>query len=52
LCEAFPGGGGRRAAAGINHLPAADVERFVRAFSDYFSGCGQGTHAPQDAGAR
>lgn len=40
LCECFDGGGGRRAAAGINRLPADDVERFVRAFSDYFGGCG------------
>lgn len=45
LCEAFPGGGGRRAAAGINQLAAADVERFVRAFSNYFAGCGEGAHA-------
>ena len=40
LCECFDGGGGRRAAAGINRLPADEVERFVRAFSDYFGGCG------------
>ena len=45
LCECFEGGGGRRAAAGINRLPAADVECFVRAFSDYFGGCGGRTHA-------
>jgi hypothetical protein len=45
LCECFTGGGGRRAAAGINRLPAAEVERFVRAFSDYFGGCGGRTHA-------
>jgi hypothetical protein len=45
LCESFSGGGGRRAAAGINRLPADEVERFVRAFSDYFGGCGGRTHA-------
>jgi len=45
LCERFEGGGGRRAAAGINRLPGADVDRFVRAFSGYFAGCGGGAHA-------
>ncbi len=37
LCAGFASGGGRRAAAGINRLPAADVEHFVRSFSEYFS---------------
>ena len=32
LCRAFPGGGGRKAAAGINDLPAAELERFMAAF--------------------
>ncbi len=32
LCRQFPSGGGRAAAAGINHLPEADVERFLAAF--------------------
>ncbi len=32
LCLAFPTGGGRQAAAGINQLPAADFTRFVAAF--------------------
>lgn len=45
LCERFEGGGGRRAAAGINGLPAADVARFVRAFSDFFAGCEGRAHA-------
>ncbi|KQV40216.1 DHHA1 domain-containing protein [Massilia sp. Root335] len=45
LCEHFAGGGGRRAAAGINGLPAADIDRFVRAFSDYFAACGGLAHA-------
>ncbi|WP_083684579.1 hypothetical protein [Massilia putida] len=44
LCERFAGGG-RRAAAGINRLPAADVDRFVHAFADYFAGCGRRAHA-------
>lgn len=32
LCRRFPTGGGRRAAAGINDLPAADLDVFVAAF--------------------
>lgn len=32
LCSQFETGGGRSAAAGINHLPEADVDRFVAAF--------------------
>jgi hypothetical protein len=32
LCRQFETGGGRSGAAGINHLPAADLERFARAF--------------------
>lgn len=32
LCSRF-GGGGRARAAGIDHLPAADLERFVAAFA-------------------
>lgn len=32
LCRKFPGGGGRRAAAGINGLPESELETFVRAF--------------------
>jgi hypothetical protein len=37
LCERFATGGGRKAAAGINHLPAAELDRFIAAFCDYFS---------------
>ncbi len=33
LCRQFESGGGRKAAAGINHLPEADVERFLAAFA-------------------
>lgn len=32
LCRRFPTGGGRRAAAGINHLPEADFDAFAQAF--------------------
>ena len=32
LCRQFPSGGGRAAAAGINHLPEADIEAFLAAF--------------------
>jgi hypothetical protein len=32
LCRQFETGGGRKAAAGINLLPAADLERFIAAF--------------------
>jgi len=32
LCMQFPGGGGRKAAAGINELPAGMVDTFVDAF--------------------
>jgi hypothetical protein len=32
LCRQFPTGGGRKAAAGINHLPDADYDRFVERF--------------------
>lgn len=37
LCDRFPTGGGRRAAAGINRLAADDLENFARAFHEYFS---------------
>ncbi|MDQ6970186.1 MAG: acetyltransferase [Mariprofundus sp.] len=32
LCRQFPGGGGRKAAAGINALPAAMLNDFINAF--------------------
>jgi hypothetical protein len=38
LCRRFPSGGGRKAAAGINDLPEAEVERFVAEFSAAFGG--------------
>lgn len=36
LCRQFETGGGRKAAAGINHLPAADFEKFQSAFLQAF----------------
>lgn len=36
LCRQFPSGGGREAAAGINELPAAEVERFAAAFRESY----------------
>ncbi len=36
LCRAFATGGGRAGAAGINHLPAADLGRFLDAFHKAF----------------
>ncbi|HYJ07926.1 MAG TPA: DHH family phosphoesterase [Polyangiaceae bacterium] len=36
FCRRFPTGGGRRTAAGINHLPASDLERFVAVFESEF----------------
>lgn len=38
LCRQFPTGGGRAGAAGINRLPAADVERFLAALGRQFGG--------------
>ncbi|WP_116135746.1 hypothetical protein [Trinickia diaoshuihuensis] len=37
LCEGFEGGGGRRAAAGVNAVPAAGLDAFVEAFFNYFT---------------
>jgi hypothetical protein len=36
LCRQFPSGGGRAAAAGINALPADQLDEFIRAFSCQF----------------
>ena len=38
FCEGFPTGGGRKLAAGVNHLPATDVAQFAERFFDYFGG--------------
>ena len=36
LCRQFESGGGRKAAAGINHLANSDYERFMQAFTASF----------------
>ncbi len=38
LCMAFPTGGGRQAAAGINHLPPDQYDIFVKKFTHAFTG--------------
>ena len=37
FCRAFPGGGGRKEAAGIDLLPAGEVDAFVVRFADAYS---------------
>ena len=37
LCLQFDTGGGRKAAAGINHLPPDSLDYFVRSFKQHFS---------------
>lgn len=37
LCRRFPTGGGRAGAAGINQLPAGQVDIFIRAFNEVFA---------------
>ncbi|MBV5318189.1 MAG: acetyltransferase [Desulfobulbaceae bacterium] len=37
LCRQFASGGGRAAAAGINQLPAAELETFLSRFAQFFS---------------
>lgn len=37
ICSAFPTGGGRRAAAGINHLPCNQLNIFIEKFEDFYS---------------
>jgi single-stranded DNA-specific DHH superfamily exonuclease len=36
FCRGFATGGGRKLAAGINHLPAANVDRLTAAFEAHF----------------
>ncbi|HXH72850.1 MAG TPA: DHH family phosphoesterase [Mariprofundaceae bacterium] len=38
LCMKFPSGGGRKAAAGINELPASRLDDFIAAFRQQFRG--------------
>lgn len=53
LCDSFVGGGGRRAAAGINRLPEAQLDTFARAFFDFFSALPMADVLPRPApGAR
>ena len=37
VCRRFETGGGRKAAAGINHLPKTDYDRFVAVMSEVFT---------------
>jgi single-stranded DNA-specific DHH superfamily exonuclease len=37
VCRQFATGGGRKAAAGINHLPRADLDRFIAVFSTQYA---------------
>ena len=37
LCSSFPTGGGRKAAAGINHLAIEDLPGFISAFEEKYS---------------
>ncbi len=37
LCSAFPTGGGRKAAAGINHLPGDQLAIFIEKFEAFYS---------------
>ncbi len=37
LCRGYASGGGREGAAGINHLPAGELERFAARFIAHFS---------------
>jgi hypothetical protein len=36
FCRRFPTGGGRRTAAGINHLPSTELDAFAAAFEEQF----------------
>ena len=40
FCRSFPGGNGRKTAAGINHLPAQDLHRFAAHFEARFGAPG------------
>lgn len=37
LCSVFPTGGGRKAAAGINHLPGDQLDIFIHKFEEFYS---------------
>lgn len=36
FCSLFPSGGGRKSAAGVNHLPKEQLDNFVRKFDSFF----------------
>jgi hypothetical protein len=36
LCSAFATGGGRKGAAGINHLPLEQLSNFINAFAQHY----------------
>jgi hypothetical protein len=36
LCSSFPSGGGRKSAAGINHLSINDLDDFIRKFDSFY----------------
>lgn len=38
LCRQFATGGGRAAAAGINELPASELNQFIDRFADFYTG--------------
>lgn len=38
LCRLYPGGGGRHAAAGIDRLPASELDQFIADFSNHVTG--------------
>lgn len=38
ICSQFESGGGRKGAAGVNHLPEADFDRFVSLFYSVYKG--------------
>lgn len=38
FCSRYPGGGGRHAAGGIEHMPASELERFMVDFFQYLTG--------------
>lgn len=45
FCKLFDTGGGRKAAAGINRLPARELDRFIACFQDYFTASTIAGHA-------
>ncbi|HYD61240.1 MAG TPA: hypothetical protein VEC35_12825 [Noviherbaspirillum sp.] len=50
FCERFESGGGRKSSAGINVLPASDLDYFIRAFLEYFAGDSNASSGERHAG--